>query len=416
MDIAVIYDRFVKSKGVSTDTRSIKEGEIYVALKGDNFDGNVFVADALKKGASSAFTSDESLSNDEVIYVPDTLQLLQELAAYHIDQLDIPVIGITGSNGKTTTKELLRKVLSKKYRVLATKGNLNNHIGVPLTVLSITNEIELAIIEMGANHLGEIKLLSSIAQPDYAVITNIGKAHLEGFGNLDGVLDGKTELYENVSSRKGTIFYNVNSQKLISRLPSNTTNIPYGENIDYKHIFPYLQLSIDDNEYKSSLIGKYNAINIACAVTVGKYFDIPVPAIKEAISQYEPKINRSQLIHQGSNLIISDCYNANPESMQLSIENFTEVQHSNKVLILGEMLEVGTTSKKEHQNIIHLISDQQFNDVVLVGNEFYQLDTEFKKFLTVEDVLSEYDFSRDDTMYLLKGSRGNKLEKLIPHL
>ena len=363
---------------VSTDTRNIPEGAIFFALKGPSFNANEFALEALDKGAAFAVIDEETYQKDDrMVLVEDVLQTLQELAQYHRQQLKIPVIGLTGSNGKTTTKELIREVLSQKYKVLATEGNLNNHIGVPLTLLSIDPEIEIAIIEMGANHIGEIARLSEIAQPTHGLITNIGKAHIEGFGGFEGVIRGKSELYHYLIQRGGEVF--VNSQDEVLSNMAKRFDKPYF----YPAPGDYLTCTLVDadpfvtyeNEsgtlVKTQLIGTYNFSNIAAAICLGKFFDIPEKEADAAIARYVPTNNRSQIIRKGTNTIILDAYNANPDSMEAALENLKAMKAEDKVVILGDMFELGEESEAEHRRIVSTGSGSCFQDGAIMWHSFW---------------------------------------------
>lgn len=410
--IEALYSVYLKSRKVTTDSRTITPGCIFFALKGETFDGNMFVEQALENGAAACVTSETKYASDARCFVvADVLATLQALAQYHREHLHIPVVGITGTNGKTTTKELVNAVLSKRYRTFATQGNFNNHLGVPLTLLSIPANTEIAIVEMGANHPGEIEFLCGIAQPDCGLITNCGKAHLEGFGSFEGVVRTKTELYRFLSGRASkehpaTIFVNSDSevlmneaQKIVSipEIPSlcpayvpNTTpdwnNLPsiglvtYGGNEEAEvkgHLVgsnPYMKFYFedDDNVYsvQSHLVGDYNFPNAMAAVAVGLHFRVELFDIKEAIENYEPTNKRSQYKETAHNALFLDCYNANPSSMQVSISNFAALKADNKVVFLGGMKELGEDSSKEHQAIVNRLGACGFSRIILVGPEF----------------------------------------------
>lgn len=424
-----LYDHYLKHPFVSTDTRSLKHGSIFFALKGEKFNANDFAEQALEAGCSLAVIDEkEYKKSDNYILVNDVLETLQELAKYHRLQLKIPVIGITGSNGKTTTKELIAAVLNKKYKTLATHGNLNNHIGVPLTLLSITKEHEMAVIEMGANHIGEIAMLSEIVQPDFGIITNIGKAHLEGFGSPEGVIKAKSELYRYIEKTLGTLFLNKDNS-LLNSLASTPKIITYGtdENNDcigkLLNLTPFVELewkARNEKKYneiiKTQIIGKYNFENILAAICIGNYFKVSAADIRDAIEKYIPSNNRSQIITKGTNTILLDAYNANPTSMQAALENFSELKAENKMLILGDMLELGNESKKEHKNIIEELKRRGFTNTILVGKEFTNASKDQNLFLTfnTSDEAAEYlkDKNIQNHSILIKGSRGIKLEKL----
>lgn len=426
MKIEELYQLFKQNPFVSTDTRKIIPNSIFFALKGENFNGNQFALGALASGASYAVIDEvPEIPNDRLIQVEDSLKCLQELAAFHRKELNIPVIAITGTNGKTTTKELTAAVLSKKYRVNFTQGNLNNHIGVPLTLLKMDSSTELAVIEMGANHPGEIDVLCQIASPDYGLITNVGKAHLEGFGSFEGVVQTKTEMFRFLKSKGGKCFVNADD-KILSERASEIESIKYGQSdsanfqgelmeteyfVVAKVLFPKGWLYL-----KSKLIGKYNFSNILAAACIGNYFQVDPLLIQQAIENYTPSNNRSQLIETETNKIIMDAYNANPTSMMASLQNFTSIKHEQKVLILGDMLELGKESEIEHQKIVDYISANEFEQVILVGKNFSKTNNGIKekKFDNAE-LLSDYLIKQPlrNKLILIKGSRGISLEKIL---
>jgi UDP-N-acetylmuramoyl-tripeptide--D-alanyl-D-alanine ligase len=380
MDIKALYDLYTAHYMVDTDTRHIRKNTLFFALKGDNFNGNTFAKEALKKGAAFAIVDEEKYAKTpNIILVNDALETLQNLAKYHRQQLTIPIIGLTGSNGKTTTKELINCVLSKKYHTCATKGNLNNHIGVPLTILSITPKTEIGIIEMGANHQKEIAFLSNIAMPDYGYITNFGKAHLEGFGGIEGVIKGKSELYTNLKENDKTAVINPKDPIQIAKT-KDIKQIILDKNCTFKSANPLVELQLKNTNIKSNLIGAYNYNNIACAITFGTIFNIKLEDIKEAIEGYLPTNNRSQIINKNTNEIILDAYNANPSSMSVAIKAFSELQKTSKIVVLGDMFELGDDSKKEHQAIAELADSLKFTSVYYVGSHFYGINTHNKKF------------------------------------
>jgi UDP-N-acetylmuramoyl-tripeptide--D-alanyl-D-alanine ligase len=427
--IEQIYSIYKKFPQISTDSRNIKPNSIFFAIKGDNFDGNSFAAQALESGAKYAVVDNPDFClNDNCILVENTITALQQLALLHRKTLKIPILGITGSNGKTTTKELLFSVVSKKFKTLATTGNLNNHIGVPLTVLSIKPDHEFAIIEMGANHVGEIGELCSIAQPDFGIITNIGKAHLEGFGGPEGVIKTKNDLYLSIKQNNGTVFVNHNND-LLMQLSNEIKRFTYGNNKEADYYGdvtlnnPFLEISFtyknDTYNIKSKIFGAFNFENIMAAVSVGLYFEINPNLIISAIEEYIPSNNRSQLVKTQKNTIILDAYNANPTSMKNSIENFVNQSFDKKVLILGDMLELGEYSGEEHKNIINLIKNLKLYKTILVGNEFYKQKSNenIDYFINLEDVISFLkQLDINNAHILLKGSRKIGLEKLLPYL
>ncbi|MCK5366991.1 MAG: UDP-N-acetylmuramoyl-tripeptide--D-alanyl-D-alanine ligase, partial [Cyclobacteriaceae bacterium] len=353
--IEKIYKIFLNSAGICTDTRSISEGDLFVALQGPNFNANKFADQAIEKGAIRVIIDDKNYAiPGKTIYVEDGLLALQELAKRHRKSLKIPIIGITGSNGKTTTKELVHAVLSSSFHTFATKGNLNNHIGVPLSVLSITKDHEIAIIEMGANHLGEIALLSSISRPTHGLITNIGKAHTGLFGGFEGVIRAKSELYDFLIKNKGIVFINQNQEILVNMSKRIKNTVFYPNEESYYHCSfagadPFVELKTGHgNTIKTNLPGKYNFDNIATALCIGKYFNVAEEKANNAVAAYTPKNNRSQIIQKGNNTIILDAYNANPSSMEKALENLTQMKSNSKVAIVGDMFELGDDTIKEH--------------------------------------------------------------------
>ena len=426
MNIAKIHRRFLTSSGVSTDTRNIKPNSLFFALKGENFNGNKFAEEALKKGAEVAIVDEELYAKDQdnYILVEDCLDALQQLATFHRRFLGIPIISITGSNGKTTTKELIAAVLKKKYKTIATQGNLNNHIGVPLTLLRMDETTEVGVVEMGANHQGEIEFLSEIALPDYGYITNFGKAHLEGFGGIEGVIKGKSELFTHLKNHKKLLFLNLDDE--IQRRQDNYSHIfTFGSTektavtIDYinsPNTTEYASFTYNKEVFQTQLTGQYNAYNAAAALTIGLYFKVPFNAIKEAIKEYTPSNNRSQIQKTTNNTLVLDAYNANPTSMSSSIINFSNLNTPlSKVVIIGDMLELGKYSKEEHQNIVDLCSNKGFQNVYLVGHHFKETVTPegFQKFSKAEDLKDFLTTTPISNSYILiKGSRGIALEKI----
>lgn len=422
-----LYTFFKESPTVSTDSRNIEPGCLFFALKGANFDGNAYALDALKKGAAFSIVDDPSLpKHEKLLFVSDVLEALQQLAAFHRKKLAVPVIGITGTNGKTTSKELIVAVLQRKFRVTFTQGNLNNHIGVPLTLLKMDQETELAVVEMGANHIGEIAQLCAIAAPDFGLITNIGKAHLEGFGSFEGVIKTKSELYDHLRKNGGKCFINADND-ILTKQADGLEQLSYGQNesaqlkgelvesgyyLNTKVLFPKGWLYL-----KSKLIGSYNFENIMAAARIGMYLGVDPLEIQKAIELYQPTNNRSQLIVQGSVKIIMDAYNANPTSMMASLTNFSKVTGTGKILILGDMLELGELSHEEHQKIVDLIQNMEVTDVYLVGKEFSKTSSSIKtkKFDNAE-LLSDYLYQQkpmENQTILIKGSRGIQLEKVL---
>lgn len=436
MQIEQLYALFLQSTGVTTDTRNIGTGNIFFALKGDKFNANQFAAEALEKGAAYVVI-DELTNNDwqaqygsRLILVADVLTTLQQLAGYHREQLKCPVIAITGSNGKTTTKELIAAVLAKKYITYATKGNLNNHIGIPLTLLSIKSDVQMAVIEMGANHQGEIAGYCQYVKPDYGLVTNIGRAHLEGFGGPEGVLKGKTELYRDIATRNGKIFLNADNEKLVNNWYPAVNNansaITYGTG---NNVFcmgsignskEFLLIETGGTTIQTNLVGDYNFENVMSAVCIGVYFNVPVDDIKSAIEAYTPTNNRSQKIMLGSNTIILDAYNANPSSMIEALKNFEKTEAPYKVAIIGQMMELGEYSQSEHEKIIAAVTTAAWQHVqrVFVGKGFEMLKNKTVAnilwFETTDEVkawFKQQAFS--NTLMLIKGSRKNELEKIL---
>jgi UDP-N-acetylmuramoyl-tripeptide--D-alanyl-D-alanine ligase len=430
MEIEKLHEIFLAcGQKVSTDSRKIAKGCVFFALKGDNFNGNQFAAGALEGGAAYAVVDEKPAAHgDRCILVADVLQTLQQLATHHRRQFNIPVLAITGSNGKTTTKELVHAVLARKYKVQYTQGNLNNHIGVPLTLLTITADHEIAVVEMGANHQGEIDALCRIAEPGFGVITNIGKAHLEGFGGIEGVKKGKSELYRYLQEKSGTVFVHGDDEVLMELCAVNE-KITYGTRKlcdivgKYNESNLFVELAwktrytadeLKDAPYvKSNLVGVYNYYNALCAVCIGNHFKVEDSLINEAIEQYVPTNNRSQLFKTPSNVLILDYYNANPSSMSLAIENFAHMQFQNKMLVLGDMLELGGEAFKEHALILQLLREKNLDDYVLVGPIFATLQKE-KSF---PDSASAAEHFRKNPVkqktVLIKGSRGVALEEVV---
>ena len=422
MNIEQLYNLFKINQSISTDTRAIVKGSLFFALKGDNFNGNKFAEDALKKGASYAIIDEEKYkSNDKMILVENVLVTLQNLASYHRKYLKLPIISLTGSNGKTTTKELINAVLSKKYNTCATVGNLNNHIGVPLTLLKMNSSTEIGIVEMGANHLKEIELLTNIALPDYGYITNFGKAHLEGFGSLEGVIKGKTELYNYLRKENKVAF--INSEDRIQLEKSREMNIiTFGQKdadyvIEYVKADPFVVLKLNNEHIESKLIGNYNFNNIAVAIAIGKYFKVSDELIKVAIENYNPTNNRSQIIHKGTNKIILDAYNANPSSMKVAIENLSDLTDSKKIAILGDMFELGIEAEAEHQKIADLAQRLDITSIYLLGENFSKIKSDnekLRKFNSFEKFKEVFDGSMvKNSTILIKASRGMALERLL---
>ncbi len=421
MEMKELYNYFIQCDKVETDTRKDLTGSMYFALKGDNFNGNIFAEEALRKGAKFAVIEEAKYKiSDKVFLVENVLSTLQNLAIYHRKQLGIPIIALTGSNGKTTTKELINAVLSQQFRCVATKGNLNNHIGVPLTLLSMTPDTEIGVVEMGANHPLEIEALCNIALPNYGYITNFGKVHLEGFGSFEGVIKAKTELYRHIKDHDQKVFVNtddplqVENAKGLNKITfcSKDSNYP----ITFLMANPYVSLQFDQTIIKSQLIGKYNYLNIATAVAVGRFFKVPILSIKEAIENYIPTNNRSQIIQKGSNKVILDAYNANPNSMEVAIENLAQLTDTRKIAILGDMFEIGEDSLKEHQNIVNLVQSNSI-DAVLIGETFSNTtvsDPSIKRYKDFDQFKNGFDLNKiRESTILIKASRGMALEKVL---
>ncbi|MCB0510471.1 MAG: UDP-N-acetylmuramoyl-tripeptide--D-alanyl-D-alanine ligase [Bacteroidetes bacterium] len=417
-----LHELFLASAGVCTDTRSLEKNQLFFALKGDNFNGNQYAKAALENGASYAVIDEEAYALDSrYILVTNVLESLQELAAFHRNYLDIPIIGITGSNGKTTSKELLHVVLKAKYSCFATKGNLNNHIGVPLSLLSMNKTHDLAIIEMGANHQKEIASYCNYVNPNYGLITNIGKAHLEGFGGIEGVIKGKTELYDAIEKNGGVVFYNLDDHILREQVKKVSRSLSYGK--DPSSDYPYsvdedstfVKVHFKESVVNSQLIGSYNAHNIAAAIAIGSYFEVEDAKIKAALEAYAPENNRSQISSFRGNQIILDAYNANPTSMEAALQSFNKLMAPKKIVFLGDMFEVGTDSKKEHQHILDSLKEYRFDVCVLVGKEFKKLDTGAYHFFESTQEAKSWFHQQDfhESTILIKGSRAMRMEDLL---
>lgn len=422
-----LFDLFYQSTGICTDTRHIQTGSLFIALKGDNFNGNQFAQQAIKAGAMYAIVDEDGYSDQHQIFqVSNSLEYLQKLARFHRDRFDIPVIGITGSNGKTSTKELINAVLSKKYRTLCTIGNLNNHIGVPLTLLRLTEDHEIAIIEMGANKPGDIAELCAIADPSHGIITNIGKAHLEGFINFEGVLKTKTELYASILQKQGVLFASMDDDILMDACKNYPLPlITFGNNAnafiigELAYLDPYVHFSWHNHVYHSPtlhthLVGKYNFNNFLAAIAFGNIFQVDPSLINDAIEGYIPQNNRSQVTKTAKNTIIVDCYNANPSSMRSALESFVDIQHDSKIAILGDMLELGKEGVSEHQRILQFC-DEHAIPFLTVGPIFKSLHS--RGFENTQELIEQWSsLSLENKLILLKGSRGIALEKLLPLL
>ncbi|MCG7502577.1 UDP-N-acetylmuramoyl-tripeptide--D-alanyl-D-alanine ligase [Tenacibaculum sp. Mcav3-52] len=414
MKIEELYSLYITHGLVDTDTRTIRKNTLFFALKGENFNGNKFAEEAITNGASYAIIDEADYKTSEkLILVDNVLETLQKLANHHRNQLGIPVIALTGSNGKTTTKELINSVLSKKYKTTATLGNLNNHIGVPLTLLSMNKNTEVGIVEMGANHAKEIEFLSEIANPDYGYITNFGSAHLEGFGSLEGVVKAKSELYDYLRAKNKKVFVNPNEEKQIAKT-KDIESITFDESIKFLEANPFVKLSYNNTEILSNLIGAYNFANISAAITIGNYFNVTTELIKEAIESYVPSNNRSQVINTKTNRIILDAYNANPTSMKAALESFSKLQANNKTIILGDMFELGKYSSNEHQSIVNFIKELNLDEAFLIGENFYKTTTKYKRFngfYEFEEYIKNNQI--ESSTILVKGSRGMALERVV---
>ncbi|MBX7226271.1 MAG: UDP-N-acetylmuramoyl-tripeptide--D-alanyl-D-alanine ligase [Chitinophagales bacterium] len=427
MELQELYQRYLQSTGVCTDTRKIQTGNIYFALKGDNFDGNQFAAQALQNGASLAVVDNPSVVMDGAILVEDVLQTLQQLANYHRRQCpQVKVFAITGSNGKTTCKELVTRVLSKKYRTYATQGNFNNHIGVPLTILAWDKDIEVAVIEMGANHQGEIAALCEIAEPDYGLITSIGKAHLEGFGGVEGIKKGKGEMFTYLAKRKGMAFVNQNVEVLREMAKHAAVHTWfYGDKLEEVHgkilsVQPFVECMLyfeqEAIEIQTHLIGEYNFLNILSAAAIGFFMNIPLQDVADALTTYKPDNNRSQVEIMDGREVIFDAYNANPTSVAHAIKYFSELQKSKKWVVLGDMWELGDAAQSEHQAIVDQLTTCDFDEVILVGEIYKETSrpTQFKWFRSYAEVKAWLtSVESKDAIVLVKGSRGMQLEKVF---
>jgi len=415
MKIEDLYNIYVQSYKVSTDTRLIEEGSVFFALKGDNFNGNKFAKKALESGAAIAVIDEkEHYIKGKTFLTDNVLAFLQKFANYHRKQLKATFIGITGTNGKTTTKELLHHVLSKKYNVLSTKGNFNNHIGVPLTLLSIKPDHDMAIIEMGANHQGEIADLCKIAMPEYGYVTNFGKAHLEGFGSFEGIIKTKSELFQYILSTNGTVFVNGEDSIQIEKTANNRKSF-LSDKIFFEGANPFVTVNNNGLLIKTNLIGNYNFANIKCAISIAEFFGVSNVKIKEALEGYQPTNNRSQILEKESNTIILDAYNANPTSMRAAISNIEEMDADYKVAILGDMFELGEYSEEEHLSLATELDKSSIDKIFLIGEEF--LKTKFDKlnyFSSTQSLIDADVFSNiKNATILIKGSRGMALEKIL---
>jgi len=422
MNIEALYRLYLQHPSVQTDTRKLQKGDLFFALKGPSFNGNTFARKAIEAGAAYVIIDDRNYSmEDKTILVDDVLTTLQHLAKHHRQQFSIPFIGITGSNGKTTTKELIHAALSSTYKTYTTEGNLNNHIGVPLTILKIRKDAQMAVIEMGANHQKEIASYCEYTLPTHGLITNIGKAHLEGFGGEEGVRKGKGELYDHLRSHNGTAFVMWDYEYLQQMSRGISTIYTYGtKEADVvgtvAETDPFLQVHFEkgyEGEIKTSLVGSYNLPNVLAAVAVGKYFKVEDNKIRTAIENYAPSNSRSQLMQRGSAKIILDAYNANPSSMKAAIENFANIKGDKKILALGAMAELGENSVLEHAGIIEEIKKYPWQEVILVGGDFAKLQHPFHQFSSPQQAGEWLKDKTEDAFILIKGSRSMQMEKVL---
>jgi UDP-N-acetylmuramoyl-tripeptide--D-alanyl-D-alanine ligase len=427
MEIAELYKCFMECGKVTTDSRNCPEGSMFIALKGETFNGNAFAAQALKQGCRYAVIDESEYAGEGTILVDNCLQALQQLANYHRRQLKTPVIGITGTNGKTTTKELISTVLSRKFNTLYTEGNFNNHIGVPLTLLRLTKEHEMAVVEMGANHPGEIKTLVHIAEPDYGIITNVGKAHLQGFGSFEGVIRTKGELYDFLRAKGGATIFIQNENPYLNGIAEGLTCVRYGQTAglyvsgELISCSPFLSFRWTaegvSHEVNTHLIGSYNLDNMLAAAAIGRYFGVSDDDISSALASYLPHNNRSQLKETADNKLIVDAYNANPTSMMAALKNFRQVEAPHKMVILGDMKELGEASREEHQKVVDYLKECGFDRVVLVGPEFAAATHSYQTFQHVDEVLADIRMHKPQGYYILiKGSNSMKLSQLPEYL
>jgi len=422
-NISDLYSKFLESSGICTDTRKLKKNSIYFALKGENFDGNEYADQALERGALLAIVDDKNQKDDSKVIVEDVLLTLQELANFHRKQIAIPILAITGSNGKTTTKKLVHEVLSKEFKVKATLGNLNNHIGVPLTLLSFTAELDLGIVEMGANHQKEIESLCNIAEPNYGYITNFGKAHLEGFGGIEGVIKGKSELYDYLIENDGLIFFNRDDEIQVEKAIEHK-NYSIGKKslsdcqVVLMETQPFVTVEYSNLIIETKLVGSYNFKNVSASIGIGRYFGVDKENIKQAIENFVPEEMRSQIIEKNGKHILLDAYNANPTSMKAVLESFKQMKGDHKTVILGDMFEIGEDSVKEHFHILDTCQYLGFENILVCGERFHKVSSEFENvigFKTTSDLQKyiEEDISRISSPILVKGSRGMKLESIM---
>lgn len=426
-NIERLYEEYKNAIGISTDTRKINTGDLFFALKGENFDANEFTSAAIEKGASCVIIDNPKYEvTGKTLLVNDVLSALQDLARHHRKMLKIPVIGLTGSNGKTTTKELIKVVLQKKYQTFATFGNLNNHIGVPVSLLSVGNDTEVAVIEMGANHVGEIAFLCEIAMPTHGLITNIGKAHIGEFGGFENIIRAKSELYHYLIKSGGKIFVNSRQEILKNMSKRMTAPIFYPEKGDYYHCHlqeasPWVVLQTEDEEVvKTQIPGQYNFDNIASALCIGKFFGVPAGNANQAVAEYLPSNNRSQIVNRNNSVLILDAYNANPSSMEAALLNLKDMKSRKKAVILGDMMELGEDTEKEHRNIGGLLNKMGFDEVFLCGKymRFAAEECSGSKYAVDREALVKVlqSMKFDDHTILIKGSRSMALEKVVEHI
>lgn len=427
MGIDELYKRFLECGVVTTDSRNCPEGSMFIALKGETFNGNTFAAQALEQGCRYAVVDEKEYAGDNIFLVDDCLKTLQQLANFHRRRLGTRIIGITGTNGKTTTKELISAVLKEKYNVLYTQGNFNNHIGVPLTLLRLTEKHDMAVIEMGANHPGEIKTLVHIAEPDYGIITNVGKAHLQGFGSFEGVIRTKGELYDFLREKGNSTIFIQNENPYLNGIAYDLNCVRYGQTgglfVSGRMVScsPFLAFEWTSagqtHQVQTHLIGSYNLDNALAAAAIGTYFGVDAAHVCHALEGYVPQNNRSQLVETAYNKLIVDAYNANPTSMMAALQNFRQIEASPKMVVLGDMKELGPGSCAEHQNIVDFLDECKFDRVLLVGPEFGAATTHYEHFGDVEAVIREVEAHRPEGFYILiKGSNSMKLSRLPEYL
>ena len=422
MKIEQLHQLYLQCNKVSTDTRKIENNSLFFALKGENFNGNTFAKQAIENGAKYVVIDEEAYAIEgKTLLVDNVLKTLQKLASYHRDYLKVKIISLTGSNGKTTTKELINATLSQKFKTVATIGNLNNHIGVPLTLLSMDKSTEIGIVEMGANHLKEIEFLCNIAKPDYGYITNFGKAHLEGFGSIEGVIQGKTELYQFLKENNKHIFFNADDFIQEEKLQGYKLKFGFTQTkedyykIELEEANPFVVCKVENTTITSNLIGAYNFMNLSAAISIASYFKVDLMAIKKGIENYIPNNNRSQIITVGSNKVVLDAYNANPTSMQAALNNFSKLKSTNKIVILGDMFELGSEAEAEHQNIAGLSLKLGFDKIYLVGENFYKtelLSDRIEKHPSFAAFKENFK-KPENANLLIKGSRGMALERTL---